>query len=107
MTATSLDGRPPFSTTPPEPLTGEQLAARWQQSFPEALGPGCEDGVSGALSYGHEPDPRIGEIPHLLDPAIRDRENAERAARWNAMTPEQRAAMQTVEELVADALRRR
>jgi hypothetical protein len=91
---------------PPEPLTPDQLAARWQQSFPESMGPGTDD-PSGAVHWGAPRDERIGPIPKLLDDATRDRDNAVREARWNAMTPEQRAAMQTVDELVADALRRR
>jgi hypothetical protein len=102
---TVLD-RPPFSTQPPRRLTDAELAQRHQQAFPEALGPGT-DHESGAVSYAQERDPRIGEIPHLLDPETVAAENAEREARLAALTPEQRAAMDTVAGLVAAELRRR
>ncbi len=98
--------RPPFSTEPPRPLTPEELQARWQAAYPEAAGPG-QDTESGAVTYGGPPDPRIGAIPHLIDPETRDRENREREARWNALSPETRAAMAMVEDLVAQELRRR
>lgn len=98
--------RPPLSTTPPRRLTDAELERRHAAAFPEALGPAVES-ESGAMEYGVPSAVRVGPIPYLLDPETRDRENREREARWNAMTPEQRAAMATVAELVADALRRR
>jgi len=90
---------------PPRQLTPEELAARWQQSFPEAQGPGM-DTESGAVTYGHPPDPRIGPVPHLLDPATRDRDNAEREARLAAMSPAERQAREDLAALVRQQLRR-
>ena len=84
---------------PPEPLTGEQLAARWQQSFPESRGPGTEH-ESGYVDYSQPAgNVRVGEIPSLLPPAQRDRERAEcerKAAVWAG-----------IEKDAADALRKR
>ena len=79
-----------FSTTPPRRLTDDELARRWAESYPEMAGPGV-DTESGAVQWGAPAHPRIGPIPHLLDPAIRDRENDERYRRWLAMSEGERA----------------
>lgn len=90
---------------PPRQLTPEELRQRWQAAYPEAAGPG-QDTESGAVIYSQEPDPRIGEIPHLLDPETVRRENAEREARLAAMTPAERQAREDLRTLVRDELRR-
>ena len=102
---TTLDCAP-FTREPPPRLSDAELQARHAQAFPEALGPGT-DTESGAVSYAQQRDPRIGPVPHLLDPATVARGNREREARLAAMTPEQRAAMDTVAELVQAELRYR
>lgn len=94
------------TTTPPRRLSQAELEQRWRESYPEAQGPG-RDTESGAVVYGGPPDPRIGAIPKLLDDATRDRENREREARLAAMSPEQRAAIETVAALVREELRYR
>lgn len=91
---------------PPEPLTGEQLQARWQQAFPEALGPGVDD-PSGAVLWGAPRDERIGQPPHLIDPAVRDKENREREERLAALSPLERQVREDVAAMVRDELRRR
>lgn len=104
---TTLD-RAPLSTEPPRQLSQAELAARHAQAFPEAAGP-ATDHESGEARYGVNDAAlaRIGAIPHLLDPETVARENRERAERLAAMSPEQRAAMDTVADLVAAELRRR
>ena len=104
--ATSLDGRPPLTADPPRPLSEAELQARHAAAFPEALGPAVES-ESGAMQYGVPSAVRVGEIPHLLPPEVREREAREREARMAALTPEQRAAMDTVAELVKAELRYR
>jgi hypothetical protein len=96
--------RPPLTREPPRRLSEAELAQRWQQAFPEAQGPG-QDHESGAVTYDAGPDPRVGRIPHLLDPAIRDRENAERAARLAAMTPAELEAREDMAAVVRAELR--
>lgn len=103
---TSLDGRPPFRAEPPPRMSDAELQQRHQQAFPEALGPG-QDTESGAVSYEQQPDPRIGAIPHLIDPETRDRENRERQERLAALSPLERQVRADVEAIVRDEMRRR
>ncbi len=93
---------------PPEPLTPDQLAARWQQSFPEALGPAveCESGES-LYGVNDEALARVGAIPHLLDPETRDRENREREQRLAALTPLERQVREDVQAMIREELRHR
>jgi hypothetical protein len=95
-----------LSTTRPRQLTPAELEQRHAEAFPEALGPAVES-ESGAMEYGVPSGVTVGPVPHLLPPEVKDRENREREARLAAMTPEQRAAMDTVADLVAAELRRR
>jgi hypothetical protein len=95
-----------LSTTPPRQLTPEELQRRHAEAFPEALGPGT-DHESGAVTHDTGPDPRIGPVPHLLDPATRDRENAEREARLAALTPLERQVRADVEAIVRQEMRHR
>lgn len=103
--ATALD-RPPLTREPPRPLTDAELAQRHAAAFPESAGPAVES-ESGAMQYGVPSAVRVGAIPHLLPPEVRNRENAEREARQAALSPEQRAAMETVAEMVKAELRYR
>lgn len=103
---TTMD-RVPFTAEPPPRMTEAELARRWAESYPEAAGPGAEDGMSGAVSYGHPPDPRIGKIPVLLTTAEIEAENARRQADLDAMTPELRAAVASVREMVRSEIGRR
>lgn len=98
--------RPPLATEPPRRLTDAEPAQRHAEAFPESMGPAVESG-SGAMEYGVPSAVRVGEIPQLLPPEVRDRENREREARRAALTAEQRAAMETIAELVAAELRYR
>ncbi len=82
-----------LSTTPPRQLSEAELQARYQQSFPEARGPGV-DTESGAVLYGQPPHPRIGPVPVMAGASRQDREreDAERQQREAAVPPEIRAA---------------
>ncbi len=103
---TALD-RPPFSTTPPRRLSEAELQARHQAAFPEAAGPAIES-ESGEMRFGVDDEAlaRIGPVPHLLDPGTRDRENREREARWAALSPVERAALEDVRRMIREELRR-
>ncbi len=52
--------------------------------FPELAGVSSEDVSMSADLYGQPGMPRIGAIPPPIPPEVRDRENAEREARYNA-----------------------
>jgi hypothetical protein len=80
---------------PPPRLSDDQLARRMTEAFPESAGPGIEH-ESGAVTYGQPGHPRVGPVPHLLDPATRDRENRERYARWLALSDAERTALLTM-----------
>jgi hypothetical protein len=95
---------PPPRTAAPVRRTVPELARQWAESYPEALGPGVET-ESGHVVYGGGPHPRIGKIPPLLDPATRDRERAETAARWDAMSPAERAAIEHMHALADQRVR--
>jgi hypothetical protein len=93
-----------LSTEPPRVLSPAELERRHAESFPEALGPGT-DHESGAVSYAQERDPRIGAVPHLLDPQTVAAENAERQARLDAMSPLERQIREDVEAMVRQEMR--
>ena len=95
-----------LSSTPPRRLTEAELERRHAESFPEAQGPGT-DHESGAVTYGGPPDPRIGPVPHLLDPAQAARENAEREQRLAALSPLERQVRADVEAIVREEMRHR
>ena len=61
---------------------------------------------SGAMEYGVKSGVTVGPIPHLLPPEVRDRENAEREAKWAAMSPMERAALEDVRAMIREELRR-
>ena len=93
-------------TAPPHPaLTETDLARRWAASYPEAAGPGT-DHESGLVTYDQPPNPRVGTIPHMLDPAIAAREDNERYLRWLAMTPAERYAWEGVRQVVREEMGR-
>jgi hypothetical protein len=83
-----------FSRTPPPRLSEAQLRERFWLAYPEALGPAVEM-PSGEAQYGvgTEGYVRIGRIPMPsgMDRQRQDAENAEREARWNSMSPGERA----------------
>ena len=93
-----------LSKTPPRPLSLAELQARWELAYPEAQGPGV-DTESGAVDYGQPGNPRVGKIPHLLDPETRDRDNAEREARLAAMSPAERQAREDLRAIVREEMR--
>jgi len=88
--------RQEFRKTPPEPLTPEQLARRMAEAFPESAGPGT-DTEGGTVLYGQPGHPRVGPVPHLLDPELRDKENREREARQAAIPEAVRQAKELIE----------
>lgn len=88
-----------MTTTKPRPPLSEA------DRFPESRGPGC-DTESGTVLFGQPGHPRIGPIPHLLDPVIRDRENAERERQWDALPDAEKAAIEHMRELARNELRR-
>ena len=88
-------------------LTDVEQARRWAAAYPEAMGPGS-DSESGAVAYGRPGNPRIGRVPYPsgFGPEVRDRENAERETRWNAMSDAEKAAVEHMRELANEQLRR-
>ncbi len=105
---TSLDGRPPFSTTPPRRLSDAELEQRHRLAYPESQGPAIEC-ESGEMRYhvNDEALARIGQPPHLIDPELRDKENAERAERLAALSPLERQVREDVQAMIRDEMRRR
>ena len=85
---------------PPRQLTPAELEQRFTESYPEARGAGCEDGVSGAVTYDHPPDPRIGPVPQRLTVAEIEAENARRQAELDKMSPAERQAQRNLRALV-------
>ncbi len=106
MNTTSLDGRPPLSTTPPRRLSDAELEQRHRLAYPEAAGPAVEC-ESGEMRYGvnDEALARVGQPPHVLDPAIRDAENRSREQRLAAMSPAERQAREDMAAVVRAELR--
>jgi hypothetical protein len=94
-------------TEPPPRLSEAELRRRMAEAFPEAMGPGVDD-PSGAVTYGQTGHPRIGRIPYPsgMDPERRDRENREREQRWAAMTDAERAAAESMRQMVREEIRR-
>jgi hypothetical protein len=88
-----------FRKDPPEPLTAEQLEARWWASYPEALGP-AEEHDSGRAIFGQPTRARVGPVPHPsgFGPEQMWKERAEQEARAASVPPEVRAAEQLVRE---------
>ena len=97
--------RPPLTREPPRVLSPAELEQRFIESYPEARGAGCEDGVSGAVTYGHSPDPRIGKIPALLTVAEIEAGNARRQALLDAISPAERLAREEMRAIVRDEMR--
>jgi len=93
-----------MTQSPPSRLSDDALTERFQKAFPELAGPGTES-ESGEMLYGQPSLARVGPIPHLLDPATRDRENAERERRQAALTPAELAARDVTREVVRQELR--
>jgi len=83
-------------------VTPEQ---RFRQAYPELAGPGS-DTESGRVLYGQPGHPRVGAIPHLLPPELRDKENAERERQWAALSDAEKAAIEHMRELATDQMRR-
>jgi len=93
------------ANTPPRQMTAAELDQRFRESYPELQGPGIEC-ESGETLFGAPSAVRVGAIPHLLDPAVRDKENAERLARLAALSPAERAAQDNMRAMIREEIRR-